>query len=296
MTDPDASRRVESSESDRPDSPVQPLVVVALDATGDAQDESVPASETPSDKAPAVTRSIKVLKLLAQNPQGLSLSEIARSLAMAKSSTFNICAALEDGGMVMRSDGGYALGRETAVIGSAFLRSFDPVREFYRICASGGVLGRELLQIAVLDGAEALFVAKYEGRSPLGQVLRVGDKFPASLTAVGRALLARHDDAEVERLISAPSARPQLTSGSTTTISGLRERLGTARTLGYAVDEGEVVPNALCYAMVVPSVTSEEPALALGVTIVRSTATQDYRDQIIIELRKAVARLGHPSF
>lgn len=75
-----------------------------------------PAHADGTDKAPAVSRSIKVLKLLAQHLQGLILSEIARSLSLAKSSTFNICAALEDGGMVTRTDLGYALGRETAVI------------------------------------------------------------------------------------------------------------------------------------------------------------------------------------
>ena len=48
--------------------------------------------------APAVTRSIRILDLLAeQHVQTVTLSEIARTLGLAKSSVSNLCAALEKG-------------------------------------------------------------------------------------------------------------------------------------------------------------------------------------------------------
>ena len=53
------------------------------------------------DPAPAVTRALRILGLLAESagvPQ--SLSDIARALGIAKSSTANLCQVLEDGAIV----------------------------------------------------------------------------------------------------------------------------------------------------------------------------------------------------
>ena len=73
--------------------------------------------------APAVTRSIRILDLLAERRgQTVTLTEIARTLGLAKSSVSNLCAALEEGGLVRRTAAGYLLGRRTVVVLSTYYR------------------------------------------------------------------------------------------------------------------------------------------------------------------------------
>ncbi len=144
-----------------------------------------------SGNAPAVTRAVRILGLLADTPRQVrTLTEISRELGLAKSSVSNLCVALEEGGLIRRAGGGYLLGRRTVELGGAFLTGFDQIREFYRVCEDSEVLRRQLVQIAMLDGAGVLYLAVHEGRERFPLSANVGDRYPASATAVGTALLS----------------------------------------------------------------------------------------------------------
>ncbi|WP_059389616.1 helix-turn-helix domain-containing protein [Arthrobacter sp. Hiyo1] len=71
---------------------------------------------------PAVTRAMAILDLIAAAGQaGMNVPEIAKSMDLAKSSTANICAALEGEGMLRRSDGRFTLGRRILSLAGDYL-------------------------------------------------------------------------------------------------------------------------------------------------------------------------------
>ena len=177
------------------------------------------------DPAPAVTRSIRLLGLLADARGPRTLTELAGSLGLAKSSTANLCLALEAAGMIDRTAQGYRLGLRTAELGGAFAAQFNQVREFYTVCDSSEVLHAELVQVAMLDGSDALYLARHEGSSSLRIGTPLGSRLPAPLSATGRALLSRMADDEVIALLGADAVFPALTERSTTTMAGLLEVL-----------------------------------------------------------------------
>src|SRR6218665_2863971 len=177
------------------------------------------------DPAPAVTRSIRLLGLLADAGGPRTLTELAGDLGLAKSSTANLCLALEAAGMVERTAQGYRLGLRTAELGGAYAAQFNQVREFYTVCDSSDVLRTELVQVAMLDGADALYLARHEGSHSLRIGTPLGSRLPAPLSATGRALLARMTDDEVIALLGADAVFPSITERSTTTMSGLLEAL-----------------------------------------------------------------------
>jgi IclR family transcriptional regulator, blcABC operon repressor len=245
--------------------------------------------------APAAARAVAILTLLAEaHGAPLGLAEIARALGIAKSSTFNLCAVLEDGGLVQRGDAGYTLGRRTVELGGAYLATFDQVREFYKICSDSDRLSHELLQIAVLDGTDVLYLARHEGRAPLRLSASIGDRYPASVTAVGNALLALLDPDEVAARFAEPRTLPALTDRSTTTLAGLQKKLAATRRRGYAIDDGEVHPSVYGVAMVIPPRASGEAPLSIGVSMMKPASTEADREAVIEELRSAVNRLSNP--
>ena len=148
---------------------------------------------TGRDPAPAVTRSIRLLGLLAERRGSMTLTELATGLGLAKSSTANLCLALEAAEMVQRVPLGYQLGRRTAELGGAFAAQFHQVREFYSVCEVSPVLRHELVQVAMLDGRDALYLARFEGSAVMRLGTPLGSRLPAALTATGRALLMRLD-------------------------------------------------------------------------------------------------------
>ena len=228
------------------------------------------AAQNASDRvAPAVTRAMEILDLLAEHPGvPISLADLARGIGAAKSSTSNICSVLEKGGMIRRDNGGYVLGRHTLELGGAYLFAFDQVREFYRFCNEDPALGGELVQLAVLHGREAVFLGRHEGRTPLRLSWggRVGDRFPAAFTAVGNALLSTlPDDEVIRRFRDAPWPEP-LTVRSLRSLDALLDKLRVTRERGYALDEGEVFTNVVGVAVPVPPRQSGEHTLTVNIS------------------------------
>lgn len=249
---------------------------------------------TSTGGAPAVTRAAAILTLLADTGAAMSLTDIARALGYAKSSTFNLCNALEEAGLISRRDSSYFLGRRVVELGGAYLRTFDVVREFYRQCSESEVLRHELLQLAVLDGTDVLYVARHEGRAPLRLSATIGDRFPASITAVGNILLAQLDPAVVTDRYRDPSRLAQWTPASVSTLSGLLEKLGQARSQGYAVDRGETNPAVLGLAVLVSPRASLEERFALGASLFMADDAEERRDLVLAEMRRVAEVLSNP--
>ena len=255
-------------------------------------------SETDGERtasAPAVVRSLRILDFLAESHgQVRSLSEIARELGIAKSSTSNLCAALEDGRLIRRAAGGYLLGRRTVELGSSYLSTFDQVREFYRICEDSPALSSQLVQIAMLDGPRVLYLAVFEGHERFPLSASVGDRYPASATAVGTALLSELDPNEIDRLFADGRHIVTFTPESTATLTSLQAKLAATRQQGFAVDAGEVHPSVVGLAVLVPSSRSSDPSFAIGVSLVFPDNTAAQQAIAVEALRSAAAQLTTP--
>ena len=237
-------------------------------------------------RSAAVARAIDVLRFLAANPAVPQTSaDVAAGIGAVPSSTRNTCAALEEGGLIQRRDGGYELGWGLVELGSAYLSSFEQIRRFHRAAAESPLLTRELVQIAILDGIDVLYVARHEGRAPLQLSARVGDRFPAAFTAVGNALLAQMDDDEVRRAFA--GSGPWAAAAAGVDVEELLGRLRSVRERGFAVDAGRVHAAVTGIAAAVPDKYSPE-RFAVGVSLV----AQRPGEEELVRYGKAVQALA----
>lgn len=247
--------------------------------------------------APAVSRALRILTLLEQaDGAPLPLWDIARGIDAAKSSTFNLCQTLEEGGMIARKNGGYLLGRRTVELGGSYIAQFNQMREFYTFCDETELLSHEVVQIAMLHGTEAVYLARHEGRAPMRLTASIGSRFPAAPTAVGNALLTTLTDAEIADRFAGPQHFPQLTERSVRTVPGLLAKIRAARARGYAIDDNEVHPGIVGIAMVLPPWSSGDQPLAIGTSLMAASATEEFVAAVVAELRQAVDRLGNPLY
>ncbi|WZH35897.1 MAG: IclR family transcriptional regulator [Microbacterium enclense] len=246
------------------------------------------------DPAPAVGRSIRLLGLLAEAGRALTLTELASGLGVAKSSTANLCLSLEAERMIQRVPLGYRLGIRTAELGGAFAAQFNQVREFYAVCEASPVLSSELVQVAVLDDTDALYLARHEGSLSVRLGTPLGSRLPAALSATGRALLMTHDDETVRSLLSRARALPQLTEKSTIDVEAVIAKLAAARERGWSVDEEESFRGIVGVAVPLEGWAPGDPQLALGVGIPVAEATPERRERVGVALREAAAALTNP--
>lgn len=249
---------------------------------------------TERDPAPAVTRSMRILGLLAEASGPLTLTEIANALGLAKSSTANLCLALESAMMVQRVPLGFQLGRRTVELGGAFAAQFNQVREFYTVCAASPTLVHEVVQVAMLDERDALYLARHEGSRTVRFGTPLGSRLPAALSATGNALLMPMDDAEVEQLLAGSVPFPALTDRSVRDLPQLFAKLAAARGRGWALDEGESFPGVVGVAVPLEGWAPSDPRLALGVALPAGEATADRVARVASALQEAAAALRNP--
>lgn len=246
------------------------------------------------DPAPAVTRSIRLLVLLAEARRPMTLTELATALGLAKSSTANLCLALEDAEMVQRDAGAYRLGRRTAELGGAFAAQFNQVREFYDICAASPVLRDELVQIAMLDGSDALYLARHEGARLARFGAPLGSRLPAALSATGRAMLMGLDHDALMSVVGDAAPFPRLTEHSIRGIPELLVTLEEARARDWARDDEESYPGIVGVAVALEGWRPADPSLALGVAIPREEADRERVERVARALQDARLALTNP--
>jgi DNA-binding IclR family transcriptional regulator len=244
--------------------------------------------------APAVTRAAAILDALeAAGGEPLGISDLSRTLGIAKSSTSHLCQALEGARLIQRRENGYVLGRRTIELAGAYLAGFDEVRSFYELCARTDALREHVVQIAMLDGTDVLYLARYEGRSRFRLAANIGERFPAALTATGQALLAALPPAEVTRRFRGVDI-PQMTEHSLPGLPALQDRLAKTRADGYAFDDEGVHPGVIGLAVRLTPRHAGGTMLSLGVTVFKRLATETAKTALLGELKSLADALSNP--
>ncbi|WP_029150598.1 IclR family transcriptional regulator [Microbacterium indicum] len=251
-------------------------------------------TDTPRDPAPAVSRALKILTALEQS-EGvpLTLSELARVVGIAKSSAANLCTSLEDGGMIERDARGYRLGRRTAELGGAFAMQFNQVREFFAICAASEDLHREVVQIAMLDGSDMLYLARHEGTGAHRLGTPLGSRLPVTQSGTGRALLSALGGEELDEVL-AGATFDRITPHSVRSRRDLLPLLAEARERGYTVDRGSSFDGITGVAVPLPAWSPSDPRLAMGAALPSDGATDERIARVGAALIEAAHLLTNP--
>lgn len=134
----------------------------------------------------------------------LSLNELARRAGLPLSTTYRIASELVRWGGLERGDpGGYRIGLRLWQLGSLAPRTRslrDVARPFMQDLYEAT---HENVQLAVLDGREALYLEKITGPRSVDVKSRQGGRLPLHATGVGKVLLAHGPPALFEEVVRA---------------------------------------------------------------------------------------------
>lgn len=215
-------------------------------------------ADEPEDASPQglIERTLAVLELLAHNPVGLPLYEVAERLRIPRSATHRVLTALVEQGYVRqeRTHGDYRLTTKIASLGFMILAGSGITDLAQPILDRVARETRELARLAVRDDANLTFVAKAQG-SPqglrydpdMGQVARL------SCSASGIAWLATMPDEEALAIVHRQGfgSREQFGPNAPQDDAAFLVLLHAARSLGYAVTVQTYSPWMASMAVVV---------------------------------------------
>jgi IclR family KDG regulon transcriptional repressor len=191
-----------------------------------------------------------VLDLFTAEQPEWRMTDIARALAMPKSSAHALVTTLADVGLLsVGPSGRYRLGWNLLSLAERMRASLDfkQVATPAMQALEGDV--RENVLLAVLDRREVVYVERVEGTHPMVRLagVRVGSRAPAHCTAVGKVLLAEREPEEVRALLESTGMRA-MTRRTITSIAALEEELKQVRIYGVGYDRQEIVPEVGCIA------------------------------------------------
>ncbi|MGH9072850.1 MAG: IclR family transcriptional regulator [Acidimicrobiales bacterium] len=250
---------------------------------------------TPRYAAPAAGCAADILGLLADQRRALSASEIAQELKATRSLVHRVLGELERREFVERTHTKtYGLGVRVLEIGGAYVAAQDFSQRARRVLHELSHRTGQTANLAVLVEMDVLYVMKQEGRDSVMTVSQVGQRLPASCTALGKALLARLPDVELARWFAGAEPLPRLTSRSLATIPALGRDLEGIRRGGYAVERGEAISGRSCLAVAVRWAGAPKNLAAISVAMDDETY-DEAKEVLLAELRSAGDRLDKES-
>ena len=193
-----------------------------------------------------ISRAAAILKVLKEDPSGLSLGQIAKRVSLARSTVQRITNALAQEGLVAHDTNGRGLrlGPELGALAEA--AKLDVVERCRLILNELTRATGETTDLAAYRGGAMVFLDQVPGLHRLRTVSSVGDVFPLTNTANGRACLALMPPEEARSAIEAELAR----TGKDIDVDGLLTQLGRIRAdgLAYDTDEHSVGISAIGFA------------------------------------------------
>ncbi len=224
----------------------------------------------PRYNVPGLERGLRVLQLFDRNRKLLTAAEIARLLAIPRSTAFRLAQTLEFLGFLARDGERYRIGPAVLRLGFEYIASLE-VTELARplIDRLRDETGLSA-QLVIRDGREVVVVLKASPATTFASNVTVGTRLPAHATTLGRVLLSDADDATLRALYPG-STLPQISRQTPRTLGELKRLLREDRARGYAVSES-FFEQGIC-AVAAPvrdqrgiivaavSVTAQRPAL-----------------------------------
>ncbi|MDJ0394863.1 IclR family transcriptional regulator [Rhodococcus sp. G-MC3] len=200
------------------------------------------AATTPS----AVLDRVSLVLDAFDGPGRLTLAQIVRRTGLPRSSAHRMLERLVQLRWLRREGHDYELGMRLVELGSLAVhqdrlhRAAMPfLHELHRVTG-------HVVHLAILDAADVVYLEKIGGRIAEAIPTRVGGRYPAHCTGVGKAILGYSDETRLAAIDAAVLSRKTRYSISTST--QLRSDLAKVRAQGIAYEREEALPGFGCVA------------------------------------------------
>jgi IclR family transcriptional regulator, KDG regulon repressor len=223
----------------------------------------------------SLERALSILEMISQKSGGLTNAEISRRIHIATSSCCYVLSRLEQAGYVVRSreSGRYEIALKLLALGHSALKRTG-FRSAYPILYGLASQTHFSILIAVLERGRIMLVEKIERPDMMPFDLSVGMRAPAHATALGKVLLARLSDAQLNELIE-QTGLPKISPRTITSRSRLSEELDVVRKRRYAESDAELYQGV--YAVAAPIVNEQgQVCAAVSVTGCSSRILSDH--------------------
>lgn len=187
----------------------------------------------------SLEKGLAVIAAFSASSPRLTLAEAARRTGLTRATVRRHLMTLEALGFAASDGRHYWLTPRVLRLGYAYLSSTPLPKIAQPVLDEIGERTREVASLAILDGAEVVFLGHSSTRRFVAASTSVGLRLPAYCTALGRVILAHRGEAEVERFLAEVKPRG-FTPRTRTAAADIRAEIARARRLGYSISDEEL--------------------------------------------------------
>jgi DNA-binding IclR family transcriptional regulator len=215
---------------------------------------------------PAASRALDILELFLDDPV-LSAADVVDRLRLPRTTVHELLGTLRDRSYLVVVPGQplrYRLGVRPFQLGSVFAQQLDLAREANRVATEVASACDETVHVAILEGADVIYIVRVESTQPVRMISAVGRRLPAHCTGVGKMLLSGLTEDRLDALYAGQDPLPTMTPNSISSLSRLKSELAEIARRGLAYDEAESNEDVHCVAA---GVREHQGTLAAGMSI-----------------------------
>ncbi len=239
---------------------------------------------------PNLRNACLIMKLLAQNPDGLKAADIARNLKLPVTTTLRIMATLQLEGYARKVDGRFELGPVLIHLGNASLAGTEIRTAALPVLQELTSRTDETSHLAVPCDDHALIVAVQDSPHPLRAASRPGTLAELHCSSTGKTFIAFLHHHRLEELFG-KSRLTKRTAHTQDTLGEVRKEAALTRKRGYSLDDEEFNLGVRCLAAPVYSSNGIVVA-AIGITAATVRFTRERIPEISTIVMNSAARLS----
>ena len=234
---------------------------------------------------------LQILKAFTPERPEWGVRELSSYLGWSRSTTHALLSTLASEGFLMQSpERRYRLGWTIFELGSVFLSGLELREKALPVMRHLNQQFNEAVHVAVLDRGEAVYVEKVASARSIQIFSRMGLRYPAHCTGVGKALLAHAPEAVLHDITLIP-----FTPHTIIDSHEFGQELEHIRNVGVAYDREETLIGLSCVAAPIYDFTGEViAALSISLPTVRFLPSESCLAKAVKDATHEISRsLGY---
>jgi IclR family transcriptional regulator, pca regulon regulatory protein len=195
-----------------------------------------------TDFIESLDRGLRVFELFGAQPRAMTLSDVAKAADLPRATARRILFTLERAGYVSSDGKLFTLTPRVLTLASSYLTSNQVVTILQPVLDRVASAAQEISSLAILDGAEVIFVARSSPARVFSAGIDLGYRLPAFCSSVGRVLLGQFADERLGAALEAMELRA-MTPFTITDRDLLRATIISDREKGYSLVDREAEPG-----------------------------------------------------
>ncbi|HVW56003.1 MAG TPA: IclR family transcriptional regulator C-terminal domain-containing protein [Rhizobiaceae bacterium] len=252
--------------------------------------ESTAIAASSRDHVGSLGKGLAVMEVLAANPAGLTLTEMADKAGLTRAGARRFLLTLTATGYATQNGRRFQLSARLLTVARTWLQG-TPLWTFAEpIMRELSAAFNESCSAAILGGEDVVYVARAPSRAILSVTLHVGTRLPAYCTSMGKILLSSLEEVELEAFLKKAVLTPN-TPKTITDPSALRDAIDKVRRDGFAIADEELELGLRSIAVPIRDGRGRiVAALNISTQTARMSVAEMKRD-ILPALRESAARI-----